>query len=221
MKDPNDKPAMVNIPFMGYVRTQEELDNNEDIKLLLELDNHLREHGHCYVYILGGDYKDSIAKFSVDKAWVDKHQIIPRRSYDGGWNINSYWSGRLSWVGKRNNPKFIITPRSAGWLKDYSGETKLVKLDLKKEAASLLENYYVTDIEGNEISIGDNVIYMNLRYGYGGRLCRGQVVELKPHVRSESIHVVIRNDNDHDELSELKYPNIQVLVTNTITDTKC
>lgn len=179
--------------------------HEKDVEVCSRFHDKLKEYGFCFIEVLQGDYKGSIAKFSLTES-LNEYKI----SWNG--NVKTCWSGRLSWGGRRNNPKFNITSRSCCILPDYEGETHFVKFDLNKKKTELLRDISVTDIRGNKLNIDDSIIYMNLRYGCGGKLSFGKIVEFKANARQGYISVVVENELE-DERSELHYPHNQIYLT--------
>lgn len=187
---------------------EEELLKDEGLIKLKQVYDHLMAEGYCHVRVKGGDYDGSIAKFTLDteekyeklyfRSWGDKLSFIVKR----------YWLGRLSWKGKRNNPAFTIKPSNCDIILDYEGEEVLKRFDLKKEGKKLLEKD-TYDIDFNKLSIGDKVLYLNLRYGQGGCLCHGIVKDFKAHARDGYVSVIIKNIDSAEE-SECRQPYNQI-----------
>ncbi len=198
------------LPWVGTLPFKD-FDINPDKLVLEAFHNKLVKDGHCYIKVIGGDYDGSLAKFTIsDTCKKDKFEYRGGRS---GINIKTYWSGRLSWKGKRNTPKFNITHSSCIIVEPEDGEvveTNLVMYNIKAEAAKLLEED-TCDVEGNILSVGDKVVYMNLRYGCGGRLCKGTIKSFKAHARQGYVSVIIENTKDVNEQSECRYPEMQVM----------
>ncbi len=200
-------PRVHTLPFKDF-------DTNPDKLVLEAFHDKLVKDGHCYIKIIGGDYDGSLAKFTIsDNCKNDRFEYRCCRS---GINLKYYWTGRLSWKGKRNIPKFTITSNSCIIVEPEYGEvveTNLVMYNIKAEAAKLLEKD-IRDVEGNILNLGDKVIYMNLRYGCGGRLCKGIVKSFKAHARQGYVSVIIENAEDVNEQSECRYPEMQVMKEN-------
>lgn len=198
-----------------FVGTEEELLADEGFQKLKQIYDHLKEYGECHVRVNGGDYDGSIARFTVDKE--EKYQSIDdklyRRIYNSSkeerYNVKYSWRGKLSWKGKRNNTQFSIKNSTCDVLLNYEGEEVLKRFDLKKEAKKLLENTKVEDIDGNVLQVGDKVVYMNLRYGCGGKLCHGEVKEFKAHARDGFVSIIVEHESG-EEVSELRNPEMQI-----------
>lgn len=181
----------------------------QNLKLIFD---HLEAKGFCHVQVNGGDYDGSIAKFTLDSDRCSQYNYNNGKLYyslTGKWfNVKYCWSGRLSWKGKRNNPKFTLMDSTCDVLLNYEGEEILKRFDLKKEGKKLLEEK-VFDVDGKVLSINNEVLYLNLRYGSGGKLCHGVVKDFKAHTREGYVSVIISN-KDEDEESECRQPYNQI-----------
>lgn len=190
-----------------YVVERSEINTDQELPVLRDINEKLKKDGNLFIKVLEGDYKGSIAMFKPLEGSVKDDVVI--RNYGGDFNISCSWSGRLSWKGKKNNPQFIIAHRSCLILEDYRGETLLKRFNLKEESKKLLQGS-VEDIDGNTLAKGDKVLYMNLRYGSGGSLCHGTVSDFKAHARQGYLSVLVSNDLDKEEVSDLNYPHQQI-----------
>lgn len=193
------------IPRLYNMSREEYEEGCDDLDTINRIHKSLVDNGMCYVKVLSGDYEGSVAMFTPERLDQWKHH----RCYNGRYNISAAWYGRLSWVGKRNNPQFTLTASSATVLEGYEGNTELKRFDLKKAAKALLDDHKTSDINGNLLYVGDSVVYLNLRYGEGGRLCEGAVKEFKAHARQGYVSTIIQKDGC-DELSECRHPSDQI-----------
>lgn len=202
----------LNIPKC-YTILIPEIDTSEDIKILRNIHNNLKENGFCYVKILKGDYTGSIAKFYPSDYELKDEDVVNHRTRSStNRNVKCYWSGKLKWEKRKNNPNFDMSYDTAIILVDYQGETEYLRLDLKAGKETLLQQTKLYDINGKEIKIGDNVLYLNLRYGSGGSLCYGVVKGFNAHVRAGFVSVIISNKDKPEEESDLNYPSQQVCI---------
>ncbi len=190
-----------------YVVKRSEIDTDPDLQVLRSINDRIKKDDFLFIKVLKGDYKDSIAIFTPLEDSLKDDVVI--RNYGGDFNISCFWSGRLSWKGKKNNPQFMITPNSCMILEDYKGNTLLKRFNLKEESKKLLQGS-VEDMDGNTLAKGDKVLYMNLRYGCGGKLCHGTVSDFKAHARQDYLSVLVSNDFNNDEISDLNYPHQQI-----------
>lgn len=195
----------IKLPSLNNLTLKEYEDGSDDVTLLRSFDDKLATDGFCYIYVQEGDYDGSIAKFVLD---AKSYQPVLFNKVYGSLKINAFWYGNLRWKGKPNKPKFTLMPKNCYWLPDYDGETKLVRVDLKGKASELLQQD-ICDINDCKLSVGDKVLYLNLRYGCGGKLCHGTVKSFKAHSRQEYVSVIITND-EIDEESECNYPHNQI-----------
>ena len=135
--------------------------------------------------------------------------ITPCITVQKWFNIKYCWHGRLSWKGKRNNPKFTLMDSTCEVLLDYEGEEVLKRFNLKEEGKKLLtQDFY--DIDDEKLSVGDEVLYLNIRYGSGGTLCHGVVKSFKAHARDGYVSVIIANKENPSEESECRQPFNQI-----------
>lgn len=193
----------------SYRGTQGDLLIDPDFMKLARLYNHLEDKGYCYIKLSEGDYAGSVAKFTVDRDFFKGRKLYSQNWGDNYYHFTSYFSGRLSWKGKRNNPKFLLRSGTVEEVYLCSNmETVFKKLDFTKIKKELLEQG-VYDIDGEELSLGDDVLYMNLRYGCGGKLCKGAIQEFKPHAREGYVSVVIQQANS-EEISNCNHPHMQI-----------
>lgn len=174
-----------------------------------------------YVRVIAGDYAGSIAKFTAEGVtteivkrnfyWDDKIKLpsgdVVKRF---GYSVTTCWSGRLSWDKKKNNPRFRLSHDSATVLLDYDGETILRKFDYKRESEWVANHEPCNDVDGNPLAVNDKVIYLNLRYGCGGKLSRGRIIGLKGDPRSKSVIVMIEEDTTKQR-SECRYSEQQII----------
>ena len=193
--------------------TEEKLLADEGFKNLKLIFEHLKEHKFCHLRIIGGDYDGSIAKFTVDtpsghKSYHEDELYYPVYNGSKWFNVKYCWNGKLSWKGKRNNPKFMLMNSTCEVLLDYEGEEILKRFDLKKEGKKLLEQD-IFDIDGQKLSVGDKVLYMNIRYGNGAELCHGSVKNFKAHARDGYVSVIILHESGKEE-SECRQPTNQI-----------
>lgn len=146
----NFKPEGVGSQWHG---SEEDLLADEGFMNLRLIYEHLEVHKFCHVIVLDGDYKGSVAKFTIDEAFE--------------------------------------------------------RFNLKTEGDKLLSQA-TYDIDGNELSEGDEVLYLNLRYGSGGTLCHGNVKSFKAHARDGYVSVIIENKDNSTEESECRQPFNQI-----------
>ncbi len=194
-------------------KSEDSLLEDKGFQNLKKIYDHLKLNKHCHVRVIGGDYDGSIAKFTVDEDLESlghrtEELYYPVHNRTKWYNVKYCWQGKLSWKGKRNNPKFILMQSTCEVLLDYEGEEILERFDLKKEGIKLLEQE-TFDIDGNALEVGDKVLYLNMRYGSGGKLCHGKIRAFKAHARDGYVSVIIINDEGSEE-SECRNPFDQI-----------
>lgn len=189
--------------------TEEDLIKEDDFQKLEEVYNHLKEHNWCHVYVKEGDYEGSIAKFTLSESLINTPLYRRVLSREEIYNLKCIFQGKLSWKGKRNNPKFSLWYRTCDVILNASPEDEIFKrFDIKKEKEKLLKQE-VYDIDGETLSLGDEVLYINTRYGQGSSLCHGVVKEFKPDVRGGFLSVLIHN-SQLDQDSVCNNPEFQI-----------
>jgi len=191
-----------------FAGSESDLLSDEGFLKIKEIHEHLLRQGWCHVRVKGGDYDGSIAKFTVDNTLTENRLYWRMYCSEPRYGVNCYWCGKLSWKGKRNNPQFTVMNNTCEVLLGYEGDEILHRLNLNKEGKKLLEQP-IYDIDNKYLSVGDKVLYMNLRYGSGGCLCHGVVKEFKPHVRDGYVSVIITHSSGEEE-SECRQPYNQI-----------
>lgn len=125
-----------------------------------------------YVKFAVGQKAGSIAKLVSKEPPTFKTHRCSGYSRSGATNITISYNGVCKWDGRSNKPKESLS--GSLWLKEYKGPTVWVNVsatDRKKEA---LEKP-VYDIGEISLSVGDEVVYINARYGSGMKLCFGTI----------------------------------------------
>lgn len=134
-------------------KSEQELLDDSGFQKLKRVYDYLKIHKFCHVRVIGGDYDGSIAKFTVDEGLEEEElyrQVYSRSKF---FNVKYFWQGKLSWKGKRNNPKFTLMDSKCSVLLDYEGEEILRKFNLKEEGKKLLLQE-VYDIDGKVLHVG-------------------------------------------------------------------
>lgn len=200
-------------PFYSFPLRNEE-DERKFLEKIEEFKKNLKEFvdsvenkGLVFVKVVSTEnYEGSIAKVSdKDGFFFTKVGSYHRPRDKKGYKEYNYGTSmkvfkpRLTWDGLKNK----IHPHLGElvWLKNYTGPTVLKRFDKKKEKENLLESIQLKDIEGNILSAGDPVLYINARYGGGMRLCRGKVVRFDASVnasRTETFTIVSAADNGEE-----------------------
>lgn len=202
----------------GFVHDDESVMKSQQWYINLEkVFNQLKEHGYCYVKVKTGDYKGSIAKFKPIVPIQGDHNLafhgdrLYRRGISTGrkqfFHINRLILGRLSWKGRRNNPKFTLAHEHCEVLLGYEGEEIFEKFDPKLAAENM--KIEVFDIDNKPLAEGDTVLYINARYGQATTLCHGVIKRFQAYPKLNLVSVFVANDETGVE-SECKYPHSQI-----------
>lgn len=150
-----------------------------------------------YVRVNSGDYAGSIAKIKVELYEPAEYS----RCWGGdGQNVLGTLMGRLVFDGTKNSTKYFVS-HDVTWLQHYTGPTIYKRIDKKARSANILANAEFIDRYGNELKVGDSVVYVNIRYGSGSSLERGKIVEMI--VKAQETAVVVLNE-DGQEKSTIK-----------------
>lgn len=172
-------------------------------------------NGTAYIRYLDGDRKGSIARVKW-RSKLDKdnmHEDRPRidRSRWGGYRfISAYFFVIASWDNRRNKIQETFPNSNIEVLLDYDGPTIWEKFDHKVAKEKALSSITIKDVAGNSIVIGDQVIYMNLRYGQGGRLDFGSIKEFKASVNYKLTEISVVVESNDGELSTIRYPQSMI-----------
>jgi hypothetical protein len=210
----------------GVVSDQEHL-LEPYINLLKEIRNKINAGERVYIKITSGERKGSIAyivKFddhyqNIEPGYyrhADWKKVMSRVSNDSIYVI-------LGWDKRRNRIKWS-THDSCVYLPDYKGPTVWKKFDKKAAEKKMLKENPVLDRDGNQLSVGDRVLYINARYGSGASLDRGTIEKIKYSVQKTTYndseystpHVIIKNDNGEE--SDIKAPELSILRMDKITE---
>ena len=182
------------------------------LEVLREIKNKAEMGEDIYIKILSGDYTGSIGKFIPER--MEENIVYSDRVYTQGFNYTSgyrlyfNYKGRIKWDGKRNNIECYFS-HNFEYLTDYKGPTILQKIDKKKEREKLLESTKQYDINGRELKIGDEVLYVNIRYGSGMQLQHGKILRFEAKVNSQvkKTFVIVGNKKNLKLESKIEHPS--------------
>jgi hypothetical protein len=172
--------------------------------------------GTLYVRFIDGDRKGSIAHLKVhpqltyDEPCIGYHRSYYNNSHYRITNESRF--GVLTWDKRKNKVRhYFPTPRDeVEYLIGYDGPTIWEKFDAKAAKEEILQLQTEHDINGNYLSVGDRVLYVNIRYGSGTTLEIGTIKEFKVSVDSKRAEVSTVIESDAGVLSTLKYPSSMV-----------
>lgn len=203
--------------------TADKKDFDGHIAAFAEILTKLKAGKRVYLGIPEGERAGSIAYIKeVDRDLDSLEPPAPRyNSYSSGktpWQCNAGFHCTLGWDKRRNKIKHYVGHGDV-YLPDYDGPTVWKKFDKKAEEEKLLQTALILDRDGNELGIGDRVIYINARYGSAACLDRGNIHDIKINVQKgrrkqyETLHVLIRNDDGTD--SDIRYPERSIIKLRT------
>jgi hypothetical protein len=167
--------------------------------------------GKLYVKFIAGDRKGSIAKVQMDPEVVYGRAVMQSRSWQGETQYmitNPYiFGGIAKWDKRKNSCQLSLPDASVIFLPNYTGPTVYEMFDRKAAKNELLKDPDQRDIDGKLLSVGDQVLYINARYGSGFLLCHGAIKEFKVVADSKghSFTTIVKND-EGDEESSISYP---------------
>lgn len=197
VKDENDPEALAYCETLNYLYSK-------------------AKNGTLYVKFVDGDRKGSIAKVKVDDtggAYYRPATIVRRRAtwanYEEPFEIEAdRFYGTAKWDKRKNSCQIVVPSQELVILPNYEGPTIYEMFDKKAAKAAALENPEQTDIDGKLLSVGDEVLYINARYGSGFVLCHGIIKEFKAVADSKgtSITTIVQLKDD-DMLSAIANPS--------------
>lgn len=171
----------------------------------------------CIRYI-DGDRKGSIARVSFsDKYRPQARPEITYNPYSGSWNksltkmiAGDHFYCTATWDGRRNKVQASFPNREIEVLLNYDGPTVWALFDAKAAKAEVLKNPDQKDINGEVLAVGDEVLYINARYGSRMTLEKGTVLEFAVTANSKSHTVATIIGSKTGEQSSLQYPESMV-----------
>lgn len=175
------------------------------------------EEGRLYCRFFTGDREGSIAKLVPERPVDGRAEIVYHLSI---FNQNlryrvevPYVQVRAKWTGRSNKPKFAIPYdcREMELLIGYDGPTVWKKFDAQEAKEHVLrDGVELPDIDGQTLRVGDEVLYVNIRYGRGTKLCHGTVKRFDVSVDSKRTEVSIVIEGSEGELSTIADPSTMV-----------
>lgn len=175
--------------------------------------------GRLYCRYTDGDRKGSVAKLIPDPAYSHIEDREPSIRYSPvSWNKgpwyrleNDMFFMLATWKGRKNKVKESWSYYSQfEFIVGDGVETIWEKFDAKSAKEEVLKNPDQKDIDGNILAVGDNVMFINARYGSRMVLERGKVKEFKVVVDSKKTSISTVIENNDGSLSTLSYPEDMV-----------
>lgn len=186
-----------------------DLSTNNEINFMIAFRDTLVKQGYCYVYIndKNSDYYGSVAKFIIDEEY--QPNFVQSTYNNEGYNINSYFYGRLRWKGKANKPKYTLRSGDIVLIGEDT-DTIFKRVDKVAEKQRALDEG-VCDIHNTKLEVGDKVVYISTVYGGGASLCHGVINEFKAiHTNGHTRIETYVKDDATDFVSKCNYTTDQV-----------
>lgn len=182
-------------------------ENDPDVAIYIQQQHTLIDKllaGTLYIKFIDGDRKGAIAKVSPNtKTYGDNaaRKASIGHSYSS-WNRDKPWRVNndrfytiATWTGRSNKVQVNLPSKDIVFLPNYTGPTVWALFDRKaaKEEALKAPDQY--DIDGKLLDIGDEVLYINARYGSGMELEHGKIKEFKVSIdsRKKEFFTVVEN----------------------------
>jgi len=175
------------------------------------------EAGDLYIKFIAGDRKGSIARLIPDTIKNRPSKIITRMStFSDGRNYRIE-DDRIycvaKWDKRSNKVRLNLPNRDVIFLPNYEGPTVWCLFDKKAAKVEALANNPQKDIDGEILNVGDQVLYINTRYGQGSSLCHGVIREFTAIVDSRSTEIFTHIENldvQNGEMSKVSYPHMMI-----------
>lgn len=168
--------------------------------------------GTVYIKFVDGDRKGSIARLTIDEHMREHDARIERAYLHYGekerFEIKNAWIyGIAKWDKPKRSCQVTMPGRDAIFLPNYEGPTVYQMFDRKAAKEELLKSPNQRDVDGQLLSIGDKVLYINARYGSGFALCHGTITEFRVAVDSKAhgFATIVTMDGSTEE-SAISYP---------------
>jgi hypothetical protein len=196
-------------------------EDKEDPSVLSYIDNLLRvrkaiEEGNAYIRYIDGDRKGSVAKLKFDSDYTNSY--LPEVSaFRYTYNLNAKFkvdNDRFycvaTWKGRSNKVKVSLPGPQIEVIIGDDVETVYKMFDHKAAKEEILKSPNQKDIDGNILSVGDNVMFINISYGSRMYLQRGVITGFKVVANSKSSKITTVIENEQGIKSELNYPQDMV-----------
>jgi hypothetical protein len=156
--------------------------------------------GTLYIKWIDGDRKGAIAKVVPNRKTFGDNAARKAKVYCryNSWNRDApyyiendrfYTFATWTDIKRKNQVQVNLPHRDTVFLPNYTGPTVWALFDHKAAKTEVLKNPDQYDIDGELLSIGDPVIYINARYGSGMELCHGTIKEFKASVDSRRTEI--------------------------------
>lgn len=165
--------------------------------------------GRLYARYDDGERAGSIAQVKIDPKY-NRSGETPKVKYNRPWhNQDAYWTiewclfGLTKFKGRKNSFQISSHDSDITFLIGGDIETVWAKVDYTAKLIEAQENPNQKDIDGNVLSVGDSVLYINARYGSAMTLTHGVIKEFKVTVNFQRVDITTIIKNSDGELSKI------------------
>ena len=202
--------------------TEDRTDFDEIVQAYNDMHQKLKNGERVYIGFMEGERAGSIGYIHELFALECDVKAQVNTSFQRGYNgedvhlsrLNAGFWITLAWDKRRNKLKEYVG-RGMCYFPEYEGPTVWEKFDKKAAEEAALMKIKVKDRDGNKLSVGDSVIYINARYGGAAQLDRGTVSEIKMKIQKNrtktSGTLNVKIDNENGEVSVITGPEKSVL----------
>lgn len=173
------------------------------------------QNGHLYIQYISGDRQGSVAKAVFDDRYQNGLPKIQYKCTQYGVKyysiVNAVIYMKATWKGRSNKPRVTTNCLDVIFIISQDPIETIWKMVNKKEVKA--EKLAVTvqyDIDGNVLSVGDEVLYINARYGSAMTMCHGIIKEFKVTGSNNKYQVLTIIESKMGELSSLSMPSTMV-----------
>lgn len=190
-----------------------------DPEMIAYLDEAIAAHdaffaNQLYAKFVSGERAGSIAKLELNPKYYtpDVPKIEQGYNYKGNCFriLNDRFHCIATWNGRRNKIQVAVPSEEIILLVGNNIETVWAKEDHSERHAELQKNPGQVDIHGQSLAVGDDIYYINARYGSRMTLTRGVIKEFKIIVNTSKTEITTIIESG-GELSSLSYPESMVL----------
>ena len=199
--------------------------NEKVLSTLAEMKGRFDNGEDVYVKLSGGDRDGTIALIKkFEELYVEREdsalcgysgKIFYGFKYYADFEFMVGFDDRKNHLKVRgcynqNNPDETVV-----YLPDYHGPTVCRIFDKKAAAKEAAETQKVYDMNGIRLEGGQDVVYINARYGRGMKLCNGVIdyIDFKVSASgSVNALVYVSNVDDEEEISKIKNPSEFIMV---------
>lgn len=167
-----------------------------------------------YAKFVSGERAGSIAKLELNPKYYTPGVPKIEQGYNYKGNCFRIHNDRFhciaTWSGRRNKVQITVPSKEIILLVGNDIETVWAKEDHSERHAELQKNPGQVDIHGQALAVGDEVYYINARYGSRMTLSRGVIKEFKIIVNTSKTEITTIIESG-EETSSLSYPEDMVL----------